>query len=855
MSKTKSEFRTGDYYRWVQKDTKEISPEEMECPFLFIGFKVTEIPEFKDNNQQVATEHHIDNLLRQKIFIDGISNIFQNEASNLDAKLEFRMENDPILKLIDCYLILKVVKTSKTISPSPTRLAKEFEKLIPEDYQISRMSEEEILSLLSYNDEYFFEIRRNTDFVAVGDLFNDPIGIADPKQGEIDQTCRYLIPVTSYVEPKTYNLINFYRIFQSLDEKVQFRISLGITKVFQDEKDLAQFYAERLSSSQYVANGPETAKQINAFAKYHATDRLFTLTMQVASEDLPSARLLADTYCSSQSFGDIRSQLNFTYSEGQKEKRKMMVKDWTECQQNFYDLLLEFKPDESISELTRSFILRLPYLADSAEAMALFRLPVATTSGLPGFISRPVKPFYQPNPSREQAGAVISIGKILFGSNTGSTKDYAIPYADLNKHGLIVGATGSGKTNTTLQLIEGLIENDINFLMIEPVKSEYYERLTPLFEKKKKKLYRFKLDNPYDLNGKINDEFLKFNPFIPREGIGMFQHLSYIKSCLMAAFPMYGIMPLLLDDCLMEYIKSPYLDKKYGDDVASSLAGLKDSEIFDPYKTFPYWANKVIKGEVCKVNNSLRTLTGFADFLPVYFEKNSALFSGNDSKEMQAILKRRLIKLTKGILGHIFCPELWRNRGRKSSEIPDQLNIILNQPCIIELDALPDNEDKALIMAFLLSYLFEDRQTPLTTERKLHVTLIEEAHRLLSSGAGKAGSNSEGGSQTSDSASKTISLFVDMLAEIRAKNEGIFIIEQSPTKLVADVIKNTNLKIMHRITNRSDRQYLGDAMNMDEQQIRYATTLKSGHALIFEEQLDKPILVKINKFKVGGLNN
>ena len=57
-----------------------------------------------------------------------------------------------------------------------------------------------------------------------------------------------------------------------------------------------------------------------------------------------------------------------------------------------------------------------------------------------------------------------------------------------------------------------------------------------------------------------------------------------------------------------------------------------------------------------------------------------------------------------------------------------------------------------------------------------------------------------------------------MLAEIRSFGQGIIIADQIPTKLAADTIKNTNLKIVHRTVMEDDRQCMGAAMHMTEKQ-------------------------------------
>lgn len=174
---------------------------------------------------------------------------------------------------------------------------------------------------------------------------------------------------------------------------------------------------------------------------------------------------------------------------------------------------------------------------------------------------------------------------------------------------------------------------------------------------------------------------------------------------------------------------------------------------------------------------------------------------------------------------------------------------MMNERAIINLGALADDDEKSLVMAFLLTLLYEKRIAEGAAPCVKHVMVIEEAHRLLSSMNLTGRSNSENASQSEDSKTKAIRLFMDMLAEVRAYGESIVIVEQIPTKLISDAIKNTNLKVMHRITSQDDRQYLGEAMNFDEQQKRFVANLKRGEAVVFEERLDHPVLVKVDPRK------
>lgn len=160
------------------------------------------------------------------------------------------------------------------------------------------------------------------------------------------------------------------------------------------------------------------------------------------------------------------------------------------------------------------------------------------------------------------------------------------------------------------------------------------------------------------------------------------------------------------------------------------------------------------------------------------------------------------------------------------------------------------------MMAFLLSFLYEHRQAEDLLRREAqpgneagvpsglrHLLMVEEAHRLLGSAAA-AGKN-RGDVAGEDAGARAVGLFVDMLAEIRAYGQGLVIVEQIPTKLVPEAIKNTNLKVMLRLTSEDDRDVLGEAMNFTYEQKRFVTGLRTGQCVVFEEALEQPILLAV----------
>ena len=60
-----------------------------------------------------------------------------------------------------------------------------------------------------------------------------------------------------------------------------------------------------------------------------------------------------------------------------------------------------------------------------------------------------------------------------------------------------------------------------------------------------------------------------------------------------------------------------------------------------------------------------------------------------------------------------------------------------------------------------------------------NLTVIEEAHRLLKNVPPES------------PAAHAVSLFAELLAEIRAYGEGVAVAEQIPSKIISDVVKNS----------------------------------------------------------------
>lgn len=855
------------WYQWWQYDqTKPPECTMHDGWHQRIGYRILQIPLFDENHYPQAREEYHKSLLRQKAFLDTVNSVFLSARGTPGATIELRLQNNPVTRVVDCYLLLRTLHTRPPATTSDD-LATEFERILPDDYSLQRLPDEAaIQALVRLGDKHVVEIRKDTRLVPVGGFYSpDYMTVAPPNLGKWDEKTRFYLPCSHYVPSNSYSWLNLFKVLQAAEEPVQLRLALATVPVFEVERNLAlQYHAMLAATYRGVANQDVESYQ-QCFAKYLSAHSLFTVKIQVAAPHEALAQAVANAFCTQLSFGQDKTRLAcFSLRDADRERCRV---DWEEGNHFLYTLPGHVDAAAKADSTVASFTRRLPYLVDEVEAMALFRLPIASAGGLPGVAAKPVKPFYQPTP-RLAAGPEITLGKILNsganiqladGSATPASQkaaahDYSFPVKDLTKHGLIVGSTGSGKTNTTLQFVKALTQQHIPFLLIEPVKSEYYSDLLPYFQAQGKVLHRFNFRRPLTPEGECHPEYLRFNPLIPMPGISVTQHISYIKGCFNAAFPMHGIMPLILEECLnLLYEENFSLDEFDFFDPTKSPLYLRHS----PEATQPGYDAE----ESAALHEQL-SLSFLGDIIQAY-TSNEELFPDEKTRQdFGSYLQRRFVRLTKGLLGNALCPDRWRNSDQEDALIPDIMHTLLTEPTIIELEDLADNEEKALVMAFLMTYLFEYRQTqPSATKRSqvpgesiaagpaLHITLIEEAHRLLSNGSGTQASGGEDGAASQDSQAKAISLFIDMLAEIRAKGEGIFVIEQIPTKLVSDVIKNTNLKIMHRITSKDDRDYLGTAMSMNDQQKSYVNNLKTGEAIIFDEQLDNPVFVKVTPFQ------
>lgn len=169
---------------------------------------------------------------------------------------------------------------------------------------------------------------------------------------------------------------------------------------------------------------------------------------------------------------------------------------------------------------------------------------------------------------------------------------------------------------------------------------------------------------------------------------------------------------------------------------------------------------------------------------------------------------------------------------------------IFDQPAVINLAQLGDDADRAFAMTVLLQFLYEYRQAQAesaadrATGDLRHLTMVEEAHRVLLRIVG-------GGLEQANPQAKVADMFANLLSEIRAYGEGLLIVDQGPARLVPDAIKNTNLKIVHRLVASDDRDAMGGCMTLTPNQTALINRLRAGQAIVFGDQDDLAAWVQV----------
>ncbi|HTR91723.1 MAG TPA: ATP-binding protein [Trebonia sp.] len=432
-----------------------------------------------------------------------------------------------------------------------------------------------------------------------------------------------------------------------------------------------------------------------------------------------------------------------------------------------------------------------PFYGSTGLFAALARPPEAEVPGV-RFPLRPEFDVTPEGPAAETDAEAIRLGAVL-DRNLRPAGPFDVSPGSLNRHVFVCGATGAGKSQTVRCLLEAATGRGIPWLVIEPAKAEYRLMANRL---PGAQVIRIRPGEPDAIAAGLN-------PLEPAgDGAGgrfpLQTHADLVKALFIASFQAEEPFPQVLSAALGRVYEEAGWDLALGEPSRCEAA----------YPTLTD-LQRAAERVVTEIGYSQRVTDDVLGFIRV-----------------------RLASLRHGTTGRFL-----------EGGHPLDFGALLRANVVLEIEDVGDDADKAFLMGTVLIRLAEHLRLTSRTAGPAapglaHLTVVEEAHRLLrrpeSAGAGGAGA-----------AAHAVELFAGLLAEIRAYGEGLVIAEQIPVRLLPDVIKNTAVKITHRLPAADDREAVGATMNATPAQSRYLVTLPPGQAAVFSDGMDFPVLVKI----------
>ncbi|MEL7648634.1 MAG: ATP-binding protein [Sedimentibacter sp.] len=400
----------------------------------------------------------------------------------------------------------------------------------------------------------------------------------------------------------------------------------------------------------------------------------------------------------------------------------------------------------------------------------------------------------------------ISLGKVV-DMGVIQHNEYLIDPNALVRHALVTGSTGSGKTTTCKRIIQEVLRRNVPVMVIEPAKDDYVRWAIKMNETlPEDRKFQIYMPGVSELDGCRMEE-LRLNPFEPAAikgaRIDMLTRSENLTALLNASLPMSDVLPVIVDETVFEYLKA-------------------------------YYKDEFLKGEM-EQKDEYPTMDGLQIMAKVILEHRN--YEKRVQDNIAASIETRFNYLSRGTRGNIL-------NVTKSTDY-DKL---FRRPAIINLSRIAGAKDKALIMSLLMISLCEYRQSCYANDpvyrkkaqknKLIHLALVEEAHNLLLKPQNLS-------SDFGNPQQAVAELFSNMMSEIRGYGQGIIIADQIPTRLISDAVKNTNYKIVHRLTSKDDCEIMASSLALREDQVSIIPSLDIGNAIICGDMDDAAAWVKM----------
>ncbi len=417
------------------------------------------------------------------------------------------------------------------------------------------------------------------------------------------------------------------------------------------------------------------------------------------------------------------------------------------------------------------------------------------------------------NPPVVTSEDIICLGNLV---DTGVEQktEYDVDLNDFVRHALVCGSTGSGKSYTCKRILGEMLKKKIPVLVIEPAKDDYVRWALEMNKHLPEEMqFRIYMPGCDEFEGHKLEQ-LKINPFQPAAVKGakvdMISRCENLVSLLNASLPTSDILPVLVD----ETVYSLYLG---------------------------YYKKDFLTGRPMEQQPEYPMLSHMTDMAKYVLSKKH--YEAKVKDNLMACLQTRFQYLTRGTRGQLLNVDF-------STDYAE----LFDRPTIINISNISAAKDKALIMSILMLSLHEYRRSKYTNDAEyrklasqnklLHMTLVEEAHNILLKPENTAAG-------TGDPQRVVADLFSNMLSEIRSTGQGFMIVDQVPTRLIPDAIKNTNYKIVHRLTAPDDCEIMSSSLALRDDQKALIPALQQGYAIVCGDRDDAASWVHLKKSEVG----
>lgn len=478
-------------------------------------------------------------------------------------------------------------------------------------------------------------------------------------------------------------------------------------------------------------------------------------------------------------------------------------------------LMIKFKESDLFHHPFGEDFSQLKSMLTTRELSALVNFPLHSVPGINVVDSAPEFSLSPQTITSEKN--ILNVGRLLYGGIPSSI-GVKLPIDTLSRHALVCGVNGSGKTNTVLSILDGFSKAGRPFFVIEPAKTEYVDwaiEANKHIKNPKKKIKIFIPGCERYAKANFTPERLRMNPFeviqLPNSEMRVLSHIDRLKSTFASAFPMQDILPVIIEHLLYDLYtnKHQMLEK---DD----------------------WTNYM--------KNGVPTLTDIGiDYIEKFMKEIG--YAKENTQNITAALRTRFQSLRQG----------WKKELLENEKLNYSWEELFGSPVVVNLSYAGDDQDRAFIMSLLLQFLYEYRIAESESEKFSfnanecrHLVVVEEAHRVM----GRC-DNPEAPQYRSGL------MFSNFLSEVRAYGQGMMVVDQVPTRLIEDAIKNTNIKIIHKLVASDDSRIVAECIGLTADQQRVIPKLSIGQAVlagfnsanVMSSDCSDIYLAQINKMK------